>query len=260
MASYETNCHDFQPSGRDDFEIAPSVAPSDPHVAGTTHSHTPRLVRPPRCFRLVGCRRGKPQSRFETKPSSVGRSHRDSWEPQCKNALVRALTAGAQHPFPELPQSNVPRQGGFGRLLWPGRWSGWGLVASSLRVQVWYTAKGMRERNADPLKDSLRLLMRSSDHPMIRVLLGPPHDDKRGVTTVAKFFQNSLQVWRHISAKMHVIVQAVQCRVLRCVEMEAHHNKRLAQCKKAVGLCPHTWASGAAQNSSSVGAQAYVSR
>lgn len=31
------------------------------------------------------------------------------------------------------------------------------------------------------------------EHPVIKDLLEPCHDDKRGVDTVAKFFQNSLQ-------------------------------------------------------------------
>jgi len=59
--------------------------------------------------------------------------------------------------------------------------------------EVWYTAKGMRDKNLDPLKDSLRLLVRASENPLIKDLLEPVHEDKRGVDTVAKFFQNSLQ-------------------------------------------------------------------
>jgi myosin heavy subunit len=60
---------------------------------------------------------------------------------------------------------------------------------------VWYTAKGMREKNLDPLKDSLKLLLRSSERDVLKDLLEAPLEETkaaRAFNTVGKFFQNSL--------------------------------------------------------------------
>jgi|UniRef100_A0A7S4G842 myosin heavy subunit len=61
--------------------------------------------------------------------------------------------------------------------------------------EVSYTAKGMREKNLDPLKDSLKLLLRSSELDVLKDFLDPPAEDVKGAkafNTVGKFFQGSL--------------------------------------------------------------------
>eukprot|EP00667_Euglena_gracilis_P000321 EG_transcript_321 len=60
---------------------------------------------------------------------------------------------------------------------------------------VMYTAKGMREKNLDPLKDSFKLLLRSSELDVLKDLLEAPVEDTKAAkafNTVGKFFQGSL--------------------------------------------------------------------
>eukprot|EP00667_Euglena_gracilis_P001949 EG_transcript_1948 len=86
--------------------------------------------------------------------------------------------------------------------------------------EVWYIGKGMRDKNLDPLKDSLRLLLRASEHPVIKDLLEPCHDDKRGVDTVAKFFQNSLQ-------QLITMIDMTNPHWIRCVKPHSAKKPRM---------------------------------
>eukprot|EP00667_Euglena_gracilis_P000247 EG_transcript_247 len=89
---------------------------------------------------------------------------------------------------------------------------------------VWYSSKGIRDKNVDPLKPTLRILIRSSTNGFLaRLLEAEPEPDAqrgaRGPATVSKSFVNGLQ-------QLMDTINTTEPHWIRCVKPHSSNRPR----------------------------------